>query len=134
MQGASFAVDDLGEEAADLGELGEELEFVEEADGGGGVEEDADAVGDGVEGVDVEGELHAALGAELVHEDAGAGVAGDVLEEEGGAAGLGRAVAAGAWRCGRRSRPFRGRGRRARLMRRSSPALSRRVIHSRRSV
>ena len=35
-----------------------------------------------------EGEIHAALAAELVHQDSGAGVAFDVLEEEGGAAGL----------------------------------------------
>jgi hypothetical protein len=37
-------------------------------------------------GVEAEGELHAALGAELVNEDAGAWEAFDVFEEEGGAA------------------------------------------------
>jgi uncharacterized protein YcfJ len=34
-----------------------------------------------------EGELHAAVGAELIDEDAGTGVGFDVFEEEGGAAG-----------------------------------------------
>ena len=74
-------VDDFGEEAADLGEGGEEFEFVEEAGGCGGVEEGADAAGYVVEGGDIEGELHAGLGAELVHEDSCAGVADDVLEQ-----------------------------------------------------
>ncbi len=53
-----------------------------------GLEEGADAVGDGVEGVGLEGEVHAAFAAELVHEDVCAGMAFYVFEEEGGAAGF----------------------------------------------
>jgi hypothetical protein len=47
--------------------------------------------------LDAEGERHAAFGAELVDEDFVAGVAGDVFEEEGWAAGFcfGVAVEAG---------------------------------------
>ena len=55
--------------------------------GVGGWRRGPDAVGDAVEGVDVEGELHAGLGAELVHEGAGTGVAGDVLKQQRGATG-----------------------------------------------
>ena len=36
----------------------------------------------------VEGELHPAFGAELIHQDARAGKAGDVFEEEGGPTGV----------------------------------------------
>ncbi len=43
--------------------------------------------GDVVEGVDFKGETHAALAAELVHQDLRAGIAGDVFEEESGASG-----------------------------------------------
>ena len=93
LAGGVFAGDDFGEEAADFGEFGEEFELVEHGDGGDGVEEDADAIGDGVKALYIQGELHAGLGAELVHEDAGAGVAGDVLEEEGGASGFGCSLA-----------------------------------------
>ena len=58
-----------------------------------GLMQGADAVGDRVQRVGFEGQLHAAFGTELVHQDLGSGVAGDVLEEEGRAAGLGRALA-----------------------------------------
>ena len=58
-----------------------------------GLEQGADAVGDVVEGVGFESEVHAALAAELVHQDARAGVAFDVFEEEGGATGFGCAAA-----------------------------------------
>jgi hypothetical protein len=46
-----------------------------------------DAVGDFVEAVDAESQGHAALAAELIDEDLVAGMAFDVLEEEGWAAG-----------------------------------------------
>jgi hypothetical protein len=52
------------------------------------MDEDSDAVGDGVERVGVERQVHAAERAVLVHEDPSAGIAGDVLEEEGRAAGF----------------------------------------------
>jgi hypothetical protein len=87
--GGVFCRDDFGKEAAYLGEHGEHLYFVHEAGGCLGFEEGADAVGDGVEGVGLEGETHAAFAAELVHQDACAGVAFDVFEEEGGASGIG---------------------------------------------
>ena len=89
LAGGVLGGDDLGEEVADLGEFGQQLELVEQAGGGFGLDQGADAVGDGVERVGFEGQLHAALGAELVHQDFGAGVAGDVLKEQGRAAGFG---------------------------------------------
>ena len=55
----------FGEELAHLSQHGEHFYFVEEALRGFHVHEDADAVGDFVEGVDAEGELHAGFGAEL---------------------------------------------------------------------
>ena len=85
--------DDPGEEAADLRQHRQHLQLVHHAGGGLGVEQGADAVGDTVERIDVEGELHAGLGAELIHEDTGAGMTFDVLEEQGGSAGPGRAAA-----------------------------------------
>jgi hypothetical protein len=60
--------------------------------GGFEVHEDADAVGEFVEGSDAEGQFHAGFGAELVDEELMAGMAFDVLEEQGGAAGLYRFV------------------------------------------
>ena len=57
------------------------------------MEEGFDALGDVVEGVDFEGETHAALAAELVHQDLRALVAGDVFEEQGGASGVGGSLA-----------------------------------------
>ena len=107
-----FAGDDLGEEAAYLGQFGEEFEFVEHGHGGDGVDEDADAVGDGVERVNVSGRASCGLGAELVHQDAGAGVAGDVFEEEGGASGFGGSLPKLGGAVGD-LRPSRGAGRRA---------------------
>ncbi len=50
----------------------------------------ADAVGDFVERIDLEREVHAALGAELVDQDLRAGMAFDVLKEQRGTAGRGR--------------------------------------------
>ena len=77
----------LRKELSHLGEHGEHFYFVEEALRGLYVHELADAVGDFVELVDFEGEIHAAGGAELIDEDLGAGMAFDVLEEQSGAAG-----------------------------------------------
>ena len=77
----------LGKKPPTSASFREELELVEHAGGGDGVEERVDALGDVVEGVDFEGETHAAFAAELVHQDVGAGIAGDVFEEEGGTAG-----------------------------------------------
>ena len=88
LAGGVFGGDDFGEEAADLGERGQELQLVHEAGWGLGLEQGADAVGDGVERVGFERELHAALAAELVHQDLRAGVAFDVFEEQGGTSGF----------------------------------------------
>ena len=52
------------------------------------VHELADAVGDFVECVDFEGEIHAAGGAELIDQDLRAGMAFDVLEEQRGPPGV----------------------------------------------
>src|SRR5580704_3493531 len=65
---AGSGLDGLREELAHLGEHGEHFDFVEKALRGFNVHEGADAVGDFVERVDVEGETHATLGAELVDE------------------------------------------------------------------
>ena len=92
LAGSFFGVDGLGEEAADFGEHGEELELVQDAGGDDRAEEGFDALGDVVEGVDLERETHAALGAELVHQDLRALVAGDVFEEQRGASGLGSSL------------------------------------------
>ena len=69
---------------------GQHLYFVEEALRGFYVDELADAVGDFVEFVDFEREIHAARGAELVDEDLCAGMAFNVLEKQRWAAGRGR--------------------------------------------
>jgi len=67
----------------------EHLYFVKEALRGFYVDELADAVGDFVEFVDLEREIHAACRTELVDEDLCAGMAFDVLEKQRGAAGRG---------------------------------------------
>ena len=93
LQGASLREMTLGKKLPTSASMGRSLSLSMKLAGvraGKG----ADAVGDVVERVDFEGELHAALGAELVHQDAGAGVAGDVFEEEGGAAGVLRGAGA----------------------------------------
>ncbi len=84
--------DGLGKEFAHLGEHGQHFYFVEEALRGFDVHEGADAVGDFVELVDFEREVHAAGGAELVDEHLRAGMAFEVLEEQSGAAGFADAV------------------------------------------
>ncbi len=83
-----FRRDHFREEAGDFFERGEELDLVKEGRRRGGVKECFDAGGDVVERVDVERETHAALGPELVHQDASAGIASDVFKEERGTAGL----------------------------------------------
>ena len=65
---ARAAGDLLGEEFAHLGQHGQHLDFVEQALRGLDVHELRNAVGDFVERIDVERQLHAALGAELVDE------------------------------------------------------------------
>ena len=87
LQAASDLPMTLGKKLPTSARVGRSLSLSTKLVGVGGVEESADAVGYSVEGVDVEGELHAGLGAELVHEGSGAGVACDVFEQEGGAAG-----------------------------------------------
>ena len=67
---------------------GQHFYFVEESLRRFYVHELANAVGDLVEFVDFEGEIHAAGGAELVDEDLGAGMAFDILEKQSWAAGL----------------------------------------------
>ena len=91
--GRVFGGNGFGEDIADGRQLREHFEFFEEAFGGFDFEKRADAAGDFIEGalvgVEAEGELHAALGAELIDEDARAGKAFDVFEEEGGTACFG---------------------------------------------
>jgi hypothetical protein len=76
--------------------LRKHFQLFEKAFGGFDFEECADAVGDFVEGaavgVEAEGELHAAFAAELIDEDARAGMAFDVFEEEGWTARLAAAT------------------------------------------
>ncbi len=86
--GGVFGRDDFGEEAADLGELRQQLQLVHEAGWCLRLDESADAVGDGVERVGFERELHTALRPELVHQDFGAGISSDILEEQRWAAGF----------------------------------------------
>ena len=74
--------DRLGKELAHLGEHGQHFDFVEKALRRLHVHEGADAVGDFVERVDVERQIHAARGAELVDEELRAGVAFDVLKQQ----------------------------------------------------
>jgi len=82
LAGCFFGGDDLGEEAAYLGERWQELQLVHEAGRRFWFEERSDAVCYVVEGVGFEGQLHAAEAAELVHEDLCAGVAFYVFEQE----------------------------------------------------
>ena len=58
--------DGLGKKPSSFGEERKHFEFIEEALRGFEVHEDADAVGEFIEGVDPEGELHAGFGSELV--------------------------------------------------------------------
>ena len=79
--------DFLGKEFAHFGQHGQHLDFVEQALRRLNVHEHLDAVGNLVQRVDVERHGHTALRAELVDEDAGAGMPFDVLEEQRRAAG-----------------------------------------------
>ena len=124
LAGGVLAEMTLGKKLPTSASLGRSLSLSMKLVGRLGLDEGADAVGDGVERVGFEREVHAAFGAELVHQDAGAGVAVDVFEEERGAAGRGRALAELGGAVGDLGH-LEVRGRRARVMRRSSPALSR---------
>ena len=74
--------DQLGKEAAHLGEHGQHADFIEKALGRFDIHELADAAGDFVERVAVERQVHAALGAELVDEQLGGGIAFEVFKEQ----------------------------------------------------
>ena len=91
----------FGEELAQVGQHGQHLDFVEQALGRLHVHEVLDAVGDFVQRVDVERHLHAALGAKLVDEHPRAGIALDVLEQQGRTARPVRAARVPTWRRGR---------------------------------
>ncbi len=93
LQGASLVAMTLGKKLPTSASMGSIFSLSMKPVGVGGFKQGADSVSYGVERVCLEGEVHATLGAELVHEDAGARVAFDVFEEEGGASGL-EAVAA----------------------------------------
>ncbi len=79
----------LGEKLAHLCEHGQHFDFVEKSLRGLHVHELADAVGNLVERIHFEGELHAALGSELVDEQRNAAALGVLKQEsrsaEGGA-------------------------------------------------
>jgi hypothetical protein len=68
LQAASLAAMTLGKKLPTSASLGSSFSLSMKLVGVGG-EQGADALGDGVERVGLEGELHAALGAELVHQD-----------------------------------------------------------------
>gem|GEM_PF-6614309 len=87
-----LAVDEFGEEAADFGEHGEQLELVHDAGGDDGMQEGFDAPGYVIERVHFERQPHPPLAAKLVHQDLCALVAGDVFEEERGASGFGSSL------------------------------------------
>ena len=93
LQGASLAGMTLGKKLPTSASMGSIFNLSMKLVGVCGLEQGADAVGDGVERVGFEGEVHAAFAAELVHQDSGAGMAFYVFEEECGAAGFGCASA-----------------------------------------
>ena len=90
--GSVLGGDDFGEVVSYLSEHGEHLHLVHEGGGGLLLEECADAIGDGIEGVGFEREAHTAFAAELVHEDACARMALYVFEEESWASRFGCAA------------------------------------------
>ncbi len=79
---AGSAGNNLGEKTAHLGEQRQHFHFVEEALRRLDVHELADTGGDFVERIAVERQVHAALGAELVDEQLGCGIAFEVFEEQ----------------------------------------------------
>ena len=87
LQAASDRSMTLGKKLPTSASVGQQLQLVDKADRRGWMQQRADAFGDAVERVDLERELHAALGAELVHQDAGAGMTRDVFEQQRGSAG-----------------------------------------------
>jgi len=87
LHGASFRAHRLGKGAGQRSQLRQHLELVKQALGGLHVHQALDAVGDFIETIDAEGKGHATLAAELVDEDAVAGMAFDVFEEQSGTAG-----------------------------------------------
>jgi hypothetical protein len=78
----------LWEKFSGFGEQWNHFKFVEKTLRGFEIHEDADAVGELVEGGNAESELHAGFGAELIDEELRSGVTFYVLEKEGGATGL----------------------------------------------
>jgi len=84
--------DGLGKKLSGFGEEWEHFEFVEEALRGFEIHEDADAVGEFVERIHAQRQLHAGFGAELVDKNLGAGVVFYVLKEKGGATGTVQSV------------------------------------------
>jgi hypothetical protein len=92
LAGGVFDADGFGEGAGERAQLREHFELVEEAFRGLHIHERMNPLCDLVEAFDAEGQGHAPLAAELIDEDLVAGMALDVLEEQGRAAALGYAV------------------------------------------
>ncbi len=88
MHGAARRSITFGKEGADLRQHGQQLQLVQQAGGHLRLQQNVDARGDGVERLRLQRHAHAAIAAELVHQDAGAGIAFHVLEQQRRAAGV----------------------------------------------
>ena len=87
LTGRVFGGDAAGEKPAHLGQHGQHLQLFHQAFGPFDCEQAFDPACHVVEAIDIERELHAALAAKLVHQDATTGVSFDVLKQQGGSAG-----------------------------------------------
>ena len=87
MHGASLAADGFGKGAGQRAQLRQHLELVEQAFGSLDVHQAVNALGDLVKAFNTQGEGHPPLAAELVDEHLVAGMALDVLKQQGRAAG-----------------------------------------------
>ena len=72
----------LGEKLADFRQHGQHLELLEEALRRLDLHEGANPSGNVIQRIDLEGQLHAPLAAELVHQHAGSAIALHILEEQ----------------------------------------------------
>ena len=88
LAGGVFGADGFGEGAGERAQLREHFELVEKAFRGFQVHQRMNPFGDFVKPFDAESQRHAPLAAELIDEDLVAGMALDVLEEQGGTTAL----------------------------------------------
>ena len=87
LAGSLLTADGLGKGAGQRAQLRQHFELVDEALRGFKVHQGLNALGNLVQPFDAQGQRHAPLAAELVDEDLVAGMALDVLEEQGRTAG-----------------------------------------------